>query len=40
MDWWQWSVLVLVVLAVLVAGFIALQAKRRRGGVITDKGRR
>ena len=39
MDWWVWLILVLVVLAVLVGGFLAVQAKRRSGGVIAEERR-
>lgn len=37
MDWWVWLILVLAVLAVLLGGFLAVQAKRRSGGVIAKK---
>lgn len=36
MDWWVWVVIVAVVIAVLVAIVGAIQARRRKGGVIVD----
>jgi hypothetical protein len=39
MQWWAWVVVVLVVIAVSMSGFIALQSRRRRGGVIVDANR-
>lgn len=34
MEWWGWLIVILVVIAVLVGAFIAIQARRRSGGVI------
>lgn len=34
MDWWGWAIIALVVLALLVALVLGVQARRRRGGVI------
>jgi hypothetical protein len=34
MQWWGWLILVLVVIAVIVGAVLAIQAKRRAGGVI------
>ncbi len=39
MQWWGWLIVGVVVVAVLVVGAIAVQARRRRGGVIVDRGR-
>jgi hypothetical protein len=36
MQWWVWVIVVLVVLAVLTGAFLAMQSRRRRGGVIVD----
>jgi hypothetical protein len=33
-QWWQWLVVALVVVAVLGGLFIGIQSRRRRGGVI------
>ena len=38
MEWWGWLLVVLAVLAVLALAFVAVQARRRRGGVITKAG--
>lgn len=40
MSWWVWVLLVLVLVAVSVGGFLVVQARRRRGGVIIDPGDR
>lgn len=40
MHWWVWLIIVIVVLAVLLGAFIALQAKRRSGGVIISDRKR
>ena len=40
MEWWQWVLTVLVLLAVLLGGFVALQSRRRRGGVVALRGSR
>jgi hypothetical protein len=40
MPWWAWVLIVLVVIALSVGGFLAVQARRRRGGVIIDPGDR
>ena len=37
MEWWQWVLVVVAVLAVLTALFAWIQAKRRSGGVRTTK---
>ncbi|AYV26460.1 hypothetical protein EES41_06960 [Streptomyces sp. ADI95-16] len=34
MDWWVWIVIALALLAVLAGSFLAVQARRRGGGVI------
>lgn len=36
MQWWGWVIVALVVIALLVGAFIAIQARRRKGGVIVD----
>ena len=36
MSWWLWLVLALVVVIVAVGVLLAVQARRRRGGVIVD----
>ena len=35
MEWWVWLVIVVVTIAALFGAFVALQAKRRSGGVRT-----
>lgn len=41
MDWWVWLIIIVVVVVIAVGAFIALQAKRRAGGVIiNDRSRR
>ncbi len=35
MEWWGYLILVLVVLAVVVVSFVAVQARRKSGGVIS-----
>ena len=37
MDWWVWLIIALVAVVVLAGGFLAVQAKRRSGGVIARK---
>ncbi len=37
MDWWQWLIVAIVIIGLLVAGFAMLQARRRHGGVKTTK---
>ena len=37
MDWWGWVIIALVVLALLAALVLGVQARRRRGGVIIGK---
>ncbi len=39
MAWWVWLIIIVVALAVLLAGVLAIQARRRSGGVITKRGR-
>ncbi len=41
MEWWGFLLIALAVLAVLVGAFLLVQARRRRGGVLTTtpKGR-
>ena len=39
MDWWVWVIIVVVVLAILAGAVLAIQARRRKGGVIVDPGR-
>ncbi len=36
-EWWQWAIVVIVVIAVLTALFAWIQARRRSGGVRTTK---
>jgi hypothetical protein len=36
MQWWAWVIVVLVVVVALTVGLLALQSRRRRGGVIAD----
>ncbi len=40
MAWWVWLIIIVVALAVVLAGVLAIQARRRSGGVITKRGRR
>jgi hypothetical protein len=40
MQWWAWLVIALAVIALLVVSVVAVQARRRRGGVIVDPSRR
>ena len=40
MQWWVWLIIVIVVVAVVLGAFIALQAKRRSGGVIISDRKR
>lgn len=37
MDWWIWLIIVVGIIAVMFAAFVAIQAKRRSGGVKTTK---
>lgn len=37
MQWWHWAIAVVVLIAVLVALFAWIQARRRRGGVRTTR---
>ncbi len=37
MQWWQWSIVAAVVLLALVLTALAVQARRRRGGVIVNR---
>jgi hypothetical protein len=39
MEWWHWLIVALVVLAVLAGLVLAIQARRRSGGVIASGGR-
>jgi hypothetical protein len=41
-EWYFWVLLVLAILVVLAAGFLAVQARRRRGRVVVvrDEGLR
>lgn len=39
MEWWTWLIIALAVLAAVTVGIVALQARRRSGGVIAQ-GRR
>ncbi|MDV8009004.1 hypothetical protein [Rhodococcus sp. IEGM 1318] len=34
MQWWTWLIIVIVIAALAVGAFIAIQAHRRTGGVI------
>jgi len=34
-QWWVWLIVIVVVLGLLFGGVLALQAKRRSGGIIT-----
>jgi hypothetical protein len=36
MSWWVWLILIAIVAAALVGGYLAIQVRRRRGGVIVD----
>jgi hypothetical protein len=36
MSWWVWLIIIVVIVAVLAWSLIAIQARRRRGGVIVD----
>ncbi len=36
MSWWVWLILIAAIAVVLMAGVLAIQARRRRGGVIID----
>ncbi|MEO6414029.1 MAG: hypothetical protein ABIO48_15685 [Pedococcus sp.] len=36
MSWWVWVILIVAIALVLVASFLWIQARRRRGGVIID----
>jgi hypothetical protein len=36
MQWWAWVLVVLVVIVALTVGLLAVQSRRRRGGVIVD----
>lgn len=40
MQWWAWLIIVIVVIVVLVGAFMAIQAKRRSGGVIISDRKR
>jgi hypothetical protein len=40
MQWWAWLVVALAVIALSVVAVLAVQARRRRGGVIVDPSRR
>ena len=35
-SWWVWLIVIAVVAAVLVGGLLAIQVRRRGGGVIVD----
>jgi len=37
MQWWGWLIVAVVVIAVLAVAFVAIQARRRKGGVIVGK---
>lgn len=36
MEWWGWLIVALVLVAVLAAAVFAVQARRRKGGVIVE----
>jgi hypothetical protein len=36
MQWWAWVIVVLAVIVALTVGVLAIQSRRRRGGVIVD----
>lgn len=36
-EWWQWALIVVAVIAVLTALFAFVQSRRRKGGVRTTK---
>ncbi len=41
MQWWVWLVIVVIIIVALISGVLAIQARRRTGGVIIsdrDKG--
>jgi heme/copper-type cytochrome/quinol oxidase subunit 2 len=37
MQWWAWLVIAFAVIVLLVVAVLAVQARRRRGGVIADR---
>ena len=39
MEWWGFALVVLVVIALIAAVAWAVQARRRRGGVISGRGK-
>lgn len=39
MEFWQWLVLVVGVLILLLAVFYGIQARRRRGGIVAQRSR-
>ena len=40
MDWWQWVVLVIGLLVLLTAVLYGVQLRRRKGGIIAQRGSR
>lgn len=36
MEWWTWLIIALAILAAVAIGVVALQARRRSGGVIAQ----
>jgi hypothetical protein len=37
MQWWAWLVIALAVIVLSVVAVLAVQARRRRGGVLVDR---
>ncbi|MET3808097.1 hypothetical protein ABIB25_005124 [Nakamurella sp. UYEF19] len=40
MQWWVWLIIIIVIILVILGAFIAIQAKRRSGGVIISDRKR
>jgi hypothetical protein len=40
MQWWAWAVVALAIIVLLVVAVLAVQWRRRRGGVIAEPVRR
>ena len=40
MDWWQWVFVILAALLFLAVLLYGVQARRRRGGIVAQRGRR
>ena len=37
MQWWVWLIIVVVIIVALIGGVLAIQARRRTGGVKTGR---